>query len=46
MTDKQNRFKRQMKETTINISFIEALKKINQSEKELLNQPVFDGSYE
>ena len=35
-----------MKETSINISFIEALKQINQSEKELLNQPIFDGSYE
>ena len=35
-----------MKETSINISFIEALKQINQSETELLNEPVFDGSYE
>ena len=33
-------------ETSINISFIEALKQINQSETELLNEPVFDGSYE
>ena len=32
-----------MKETSINISFIEALKQINQSEANLLEEPVFDG---
>jgi hypothetical protein len=35
-----------MKETSINISFIEALKQINQSEKELLNGSIHEGSYE
>ena len=30
-------------ETSINISFIEALKQINQSEANLLEEPVFDG---
>ena len=33
-------------ETSINISFIEALKQINQSEANFLEEPVFDGSYE
>ena len=35
-----------MKETSINISFIEALKQINQSEAELLNGSIHEGSYE
>jgi hypothetical protein len=35
-----------MKETSINISFIEALKQINQSEKELLNGSIHEGSDE
>ena len=30
-------------ETSINISFIEALKQINQSEANLLEEPGFDG---